>query len=410
MRILYLSQYFPPEAGATQTRAYEMARNLVRLGHAVTMIAEVPNHPSGIIPPEYRGKLVERSRLEGIEVLRVWVKASPVKSFRNRMLFYLSYMINASLAGLWLARGRYDLIYASSPPLFVGGAALALSYLKRIPMLFEVRDLWPESAVALGELSNPRAVAWATRLEKACYRRARAIVVVTEGIRQRLLQRGLAQDKVKLVPNGANVELFRFDPQGRQRWRQELGLADQFVVIYAGIHGIAQGLETLVEAARGLQSEVQVHFLLVGDGPKKAEITELVRDYGLANLTLLGEKPREAMPALLSAADAAVIPLRKLEIFKGALPSKMFDSWACERPVLLSVAGEAQKVMETAQAGIFVEPEDAQALAQAILELRDRPELRRQMGQRGRAFTEEHYSRQAQAEQLAKIMQTVLDS
>jgi glycosyltransferase involved in cell wall biosynthesis len=189
-----------------------------------------------------------------------------------------------------------------------------------------------------------------------------------------------------------------------------LGLEDQFVVIYAGIHGIAQGLETLVEAARGLQSEVQVHFLLVGDGPKKAEITELVRDYGLANLTLLGEKPREAMPALLSAADAAVIPLRKLEIFKGALPSKMFDSWACERPVLLSVAGEAQKVMETAQAGIFVEPEDAQALAQAILELRDRPELRRQMGQRGRAFTEEHYSRQAQAEQLAKIMQTVLDS
>jgi colanic acid biosynthesis glycosyl transferase WcaI len=410
MRILYLSQYFPPEAGATQTRAYEMARNLVRLGHAVTMIAEVPNHPSGIIPPEYRGKLVERSRLEGIEVLRVWVKASPVKSFRNRMLFYLSYMINASLAGLWLARGRYDLIYASSPPLFVGGAALALSYLKRIPMLFEVRDLWPESAVALGELSNPRAVAWATRLEKACYRRARAIVVVTEGIRQRLLQRGLAQDKVKLIPNGANVELFRFDPQGRQRLRQELGLEDQFVVIYAGIHGIAQGLETLVEAAKQLHSAAQVHFLLVGDGPKKAEITELVRDYGLANLTLLGEKPREAMPALLSAADAAVIPLRKLEIFKGALPSKMFDSWACERPVLLSVAGEAQKVMETAQAGIFVEPEDAQALAQAILELRDRPELRQQMGQRGRAFTEGHYSRQAQAEQLAKIMQTVLDS
>jgi colanic acid biosynthesis glycosyl transferase WcaI len=410
MRILYLSQYFPPEAGATQTRAYEMARNLLRLGHAVTMIAEVPNHPSGIIPPAYRGKLVERSQLEGIEVIRVWVKASPIKSFRNRMLFYLSYMAGASLAGLLLAHGRYDLIYASSPPLFVGAAALALSALRRIPMLFEVRDLWPESAVALGELSNPRAVAWATRLEEACYRRARVIIVVTEGIRRRLLQRGLVGDKVHLIPNGANVDLFHFDPGARRRVRQELSLGEKFVAIYAGIHGVAQGLETMVEAARRLQADSQIHFLLVGDGPKKAELVELVRQYKLANVTLLDEQPRPAIPALLSAADAAVIPLRKLEIFKGALPSKMFDSWACERPVLLSVDGEARQVMEAARGGVFVEPEDPQALAQAILELRRQPELRQQMGSRGRSFTERHYSRRAQAEQLAGIMQAVLKS
>jgi colanic acid biosynthesis glycosyl transferase WcaI len=407
MRILYLSQYFPPEAGATQTRAYEMARNLVRLGHTVTMLAEVPNHPSGIIPPEYRGKLVERSRLEGIDVMRVWVKASPVKSFRNRMLFYLTYMVNASLAGLLLARGRYDLIYASSPPLFVGGAALALSYLRRIPMLFEVRDLWPESAVALGELSNPRAVAWATRLEQACYRRAAAIVVVTEGIRQRLLQRGQAESKLHLVPNGANVELFHFDAQARARLRQELGLGEKFVVIYAGIHGVAQGLETLLEAARELQNQAQVHFMLVGDGPKKAEIAGLAEQMNLSNLTLMDEQPRAAIPALLSAADAAIIPLRKLEIFKGALPSKMFDSWACERPVLLSVDGEARRVMEAARGGVFVDPEDAHALAGAILALRDDPELARQMGLRGRRYTEQNYSRQAQAEQLAGIMDAV---
>jgi colanic acid biosynthesis glycosyl transferase WcaI len=407
MRILYLSQYFPPEAGATQTRAYEMARNLVRLGHTVTMLAEVPNHPSGIIPPEYRGKLVERSRLEGIDVMRVWVKASPVKSFRNRMLFYLTYMVNASLAGLLLARGRYDLIYASSPPLFVGGAALALSYLRRIPMLFEVRDLWPESAVALGELSNPRAVAWATRLEQACYRRAAAIVVVTEGIRQRLLQRGQAESKLHLVPNGANVELFHFDAQARARLRQELGLGEKFVVIYAGIHGVAQGLETLLEAARELQNQAQVHFMLVGDGPKKAEIAGLAEQMNLSNLTLMDEQPRAAIPALLSAADAAIIPLRKLEIFKGALPSKMFDSWACERPVLLSVDGEARRVMEAARGGVFVDPEDAHALAGAILALRDDPELGRQMGLRGRRYTEQNYSRQAQAEQLAGIMDAV---
>jgi colanic acid biosynthesis glycosyl transferase WcaI len=410
MRILYLSQYFPPEAGATQTRAYEMARNLVRLGHAVTIVTEIPNHPSGIIPPEYRGKLIERSKLEGIDVIRVWVKASPIKNFRNRMLFYLTYMVNASLAGLLLAGGRYDLIYASSPPLFVGGAALALSYLRRTPLLFEVRDLWPESAVALGELSNQRAVNWATRLEEACYQRARAIVVVTEGIQARLLQRGLPEKKVHLIPNGANVEMFHYDLQGRQRVRQEMDLNDKFVVIYAGIHGVAQGLETLVEAARLLQVDTQVHFLLVGDGPQKAKIVDLVSQYQLSNLTLMDEQPRATLPALLSAADAAVIPLRKLEIFKGALPSKMFDGWACELPVLLSVDGEARKVMEEAEAGIFINPEDPPALVQAILELRAQPDAGRLMGAHGRDFTERHYSRRTQAEQLAKLMQKVLNT
>lgn len=408
MRILYLSQYFPPEAGATQTRAHEMGRNWVRLGHRVTAIGEVPNHPSGIIPPEYRGKWWERADLDGIEVLRVWVKASPVKNFRNRMAFYLTYMLNAALAGLFLARGRFDLVYASSPPLFVGGAALAISFLRRIPLVFEVRDLWPESAVALGELSNPKAVALATRLEEACYRRARKIVVVTEGIRERLLERGYPAEKVLLVPNGANVDMFRYQAGERARVRKELGLGEErFVVVYAGIHGLAQGLESVVETARRLQERPEIHFVFVGDGPKKADIVALSAQWGLANLTLLPEQARERMPALLSAADACVIPLKKLELFKGALPSKMFDAWACERPVLLSVDGEARRVMETAAAGVFVPPEEPAALAEAILTLQANPLLREQMGRRGRTYTEAHYSRQALAERLAGELETL---
>ncbi len=172
MHILYLSQYFPPEVGATQTRAYEMARGLVRAGHRVTMLTEVPNHPSGIVPPAYRGKWFERSELDGIDVLRVWVKASPVKTFKSRMAFYLSYMANATLVGALKARGPFDVVYATSPPLFVGAAGLALHGLKRAPFVFEVRDLWPESAVALGELRSPRAIAWAGKLEELCYNRA----------------------------------------------------------------------------------------------------------------------------------------------------------------------------------------------------------------------------------------------
>lgn len=408
MRILYLSQYFPPEAGATQARALEMARNWVKLGHTVTMLAEIPNHPSGIIPPEYRGKLYERSLLEGIDVIRIWVKASPIKNFRNRMLFYLSYMLNSALAGVFLAHGRYDLVYATSPPLFVGASGLFLSWFKRIPFVFEVRDLWPESAVELGELSNPRAIALATRLENACYRRARLIVVVTQGILDRLIGRGIDAAKLILIPNGANVELFQPRETARARLRQELGLEGRFVAIYAGIHGIAQGLETVIEAAALLKDDPTIHFLLVGDGPKKAELINLAQRYNLPNLTFIPEQPRETIVDYLSAADVALIPLRNLDLFKGALPSKIFDAWACELPVIINVEGEATRIILQAQAGISIPPENPQALAEAVRSLSTQKGACREMGKRGREFTLQRFSRQSQAQRLAQSLENLI--
>ena len=405
MHILYLSQYFPPEVGATQTRAYEMARGLVQAGHRVTMIAEAPNHPSGIVPREYRGKWVERSQLDGIDVLRVWVKASPVKTFRSRMAFYLSYMADAALVGALWARGPFDVVYATSPPLFVGAVGLALHSLKRAPFVFEVRDLWPESAVALGELNSPRAIAWAGKLEELCYNRASRIVVVTEGIRQRLLDRGYPASKLALIPNGANTELFQRQPELGQQFRAEHGLAsDAFVAVYAGIHGIAQGLETLLNAADALRNESGIRFVFVGEGPVKAELQTLRAKLDLDNVLMLPEQPRSAMPAILSAADAAMVPLRKLELFQGALPSKMFDAWACELPLLLSIDGEARRTLEAAQGGLYVPPEDAAALAKAIRALAAQPDRGLSLGQNGRRYTEQHHSRQAQARALEKLL------
>ena len=404
MRILYLSQYFPPEVGATQTRAHEMARGLVQAGHQVTMIAEVPNHPHGIIPSAYRGKLYERATLDGIDVIRVWVKASPVKDFRSRMAFYLSYMVMAALAGLFLARGRFDALYATSPPLFVGGAALIISFLRRIPLIFEVRDLWPESAVALGELKNPRAIRLAAWLEERCYARARQIIVVTQGIYQRLVERGIPTDKLVFIPNGANTDLFQPQPEAAQALRQELGLDDAFVVLYAGIHGIAQGLELLLECARRLENNPSIRFLFVGEGPVKADLMAQAQKMGLSNVIFYGEVARERVPAFLSLAQVAVVPLRKLDLFEGALPSKMFDAWACACPTLVTIGGEAKAVLEQAAAGIWVAPEDAEALRAAILRLVDEPAQVRQMGENGRRFVAEHYSRQAQAQQLEKLL------
>lgn len=407
MRILYFTQYYPPEVGATQTRAHEMAAFLTEQGHHVTIITEVPNHPSGIIPPDYRGRLSERKLEDGIDVLRLWVWASPEKTFKSRMRFYLSYMSMAALAGA-LIRGKYDLVYATSPPLFVGASGLASATVRRIPFVFEVRDLWPESAVALGELSGKRAIKAAEALEGLLYRRAARVVAVTQGIYDRLSERRVECDKLALVPNGANTEHFRFRAEGRAAVRTQLGLQDKFVVMYAGIHGIAQGLETLLEAASILQDSPDVHLLFVGEGPRKAALTQRLADLGLQNVTMLPEVPSGKMPSYLSAADCTIVPLRDEPLFRGALPSKMFESWAAERPIVLSVAGEAQRVLERANAGIACRPEDPAGMARAIRTLHDNPAAAQEMGKRGRAFVLSHYSRRAQAQTLEQLLTTLI--
>ena len=407
MRVLYLSQYFHPEVGATQTRAYEMAHYLVSAGHHVTMLTEVPNHPSGIIPPEYRGKLYERSELDGINVIRVWVKASPRKTFSTRMLFYLSYMVNATLAGLLLARGHYDVIYATSPPLFVGGAALALSYLRRIPLVFEIRDLWPESAVALRELTNPRFIRWATWLEGLCCRRAERIVVTAREMAGYLTKHGIEDEKIVVIRNGSNTDLFRFDAAARRRYRQSLELADKFVVVYAGLLGIAQGLRSVLDAAKLLADrDPQIHFLIIGSGPERENLQQYALDLGLTNLTFMPAQPRETIPAYLSASDVALVSLTRKRLL-GALPSKMFDAMACQRPVVLSAEGEARQILEQAEAGIFVEPENPAAMAAAIVKLKQSPESRIRMGMNGRRAVERYYSRRAQADQLLRLLNTL---
>jgi glycosyltransferase involved in cell wall biosynthesis len=403
VRILYFSQYFPPEVGATQTRAFEMSRFLAEQGHHATVVTEFPNHPSGIMPPGYRGRLSERKIENGVDVLRLWVRASPEKTFSSRMQFYLSYMGMATLAGS-LLRGRYDVVYATSPPLFVAPAGLIAATIRRIPFVLEVRDLWPESAVALGELTNSRAIWLAERLESLLYNRAQRIVAVTRGIEQTLAAKGIPTSKVALIPNGANTDHFHFDAEGAQAVRQELGLQDHFVVMYAGIHGIAQGLETILSAADFLRDRADIIFLFVGEGPRKAALLEMAAQLGLQNVRFLKEVASDRMPAYLSAADCTIVPLRDEPVFQGALPSKMFEVWSCERPIILSAAGEAEEVVKQAGGGIVAPPEDAGALARAILYLQSDRDEGRRMGQRGREFVMANYSRREQARKLEALL------
>ena len=406
MRILYLSQYFPPETGATQTRSFEMAKHLVKQGHEVTVIANVPNHPSGIIHPEFKKTWCKKVEMEeGVEAVYVKVLAFPDKSFYKRIAFYLSYTLAAVLAGILVCRKKYDCIYATSPPLFVGMAGLALHWIKRIPLNFEVRDLWPSSAVELGLVKNKTAIKMSTVLEEAIYRASKKIVVVTKGIRDSLDQRGFDNGKIAVIPNGATVDSFFKDDDAGLKKRRELGLEDKFTILYAGLIGEAQDLDTVLDAAEILKKEAWPEFIIVGEGPRLQELRAKAQSMKLENLRFVGGRPRSEMPAFFSAADAALVPLKDRAIFRAANPSKMFDAMCCETPVLLGVKGEAAGILKKARAGIAYEPENPADLVRAIQEMRSLEKSQREeMGKNGRRRVVKHHSRERAAKDLEQVL------
>lgn len=407
MRILYLSQYFPPEIGATQSRARAMTRGLALAGHEVTVITEVPNHPVGEIHPEYRGRAVWRQREGGVDVRRVWVHTRPEKGTLDRLLFYSTFMAMATIEGVFRCRGRYDIIYVTSPPLPVAAAALAIRLAKRIPMVLEIRDLWPESAEQLGELNSGTARRWSRSLESAAYRKARHIVAVTGGIHARLLERGIAGSKVTVIPNGADTELFRPAPRD-PKLRESVGIPhDAFVAIYAGLHGLAHGLETVLEAARLLGRESGIWFLMVGEGPEKSSLERLATELGLRNVRFHDAVPEEELAAWIRSADVGIDTRRDLPISAGTLPVKMFSYLACGRPVLLAGRGEARELVSAAQVGVCVDPENPTALADALVSMKSRPDERAAWSENGPPFVREHYSRTALAADLVKLLDRV---
>ncbi|RLB12682.1 MAG: glycosyltransferase WbuB [Deltaproteobacteria bacterium] len=407
MNILYLSQYFPPEIGATQTRAYEMASNLVKSGHRVTVMTEIPNHPLGIIFEGYRSSLKSIEYMDGIEVIRSWVYTNPIKKFYSRMLFYTSYMVTTVLNSLTL-KNNYDLIFATSPPLFVGLAGLIISKIKKAPFVLEVRDLWPESAVVLGELNNPHLVKASSSIAELLYKRAEKIIAVTTGIYRYLLNKNyISREKVHFIPNGANTDLYKPGKKDAQLL-QTLGIdTSQFLVLYAGIHGLIHGLEAVIRAAHILKDK-RISFVFIGDGVKKKDIMRLAKSYLLKNVTFINSVPENLLPRYIQSCDAGIATTIKSELCKGTLPVKMFSYMACAKPVILGVDGEARQVIEKAKAGIYAEPEDPEDMAKAILTLKDNPRLCREMGKNGRRYVEKHYSRERLAKKLEQCLLDVI--
>lgn len=404
MRVLLFTQFYPPEVGATQFRMEYFARHLAEAGHEVTVITEVPNHPAGVIHPEYRGSLWRASTENGIRVIRLWVATSPQKTFFTRLGFYLTYACGATLAALLVAGRRHDVVFLTSPPLTVGIPGLVYSWLRRVPLVLDVRDLWPVLAVEMGEMRNPRVIALARRLEVLLYRRAARITVVTRGFARYVREHGVGEDRILLLPNGVEPEVFHpAAPDGDLQ--RELGLDGKFVVGFYGNHGIAQDLEGVLDAARLLASDDRIRFLFVGEGPVKSALVARRLQEGLRHVTFLPQVPQATILRYVSLATVVIVPLRKLELFKTFIPSKMFDFLACAKPVVLSVDGEARQILEESGGGIFVPPGDPQALADTLRHLAGSSQgTLAETGEAGRAYVSRHYRRKDQAARLEQLL------
>lgn len=358
MKILYVTQYFPPETGAGARRAYEMAAAWNKAGAEVTVVCPFPSYPEGRVAEGYRGRFKVREEIDGISVVRVPIYTRPTKTFATRIGNYASFALTGAGAAFFAARP--DVVYVSSPPLPVGLAGL-LTRLRGARFFFEVRDLWPESAKAVGELNDGALYRGAEAFERWCYARAEKIIVVTAGIRSRLIARGIPEGKLVLARNGANLaRLAAANVAPLDEARPGLRL------FYGGLLGLAQGIPAVLEGIRRLANEPDFHFTVAGAGPFGGAVAEAAQGELAGRLTMLGNLPAAEVPAQIGAADICLVPLGKDELFRGALPSKMFEAWALGRPVLLSAAGEAARLVAQTQAGIVVPPEDPGSLAEAV--------------------------------------------
>ena len=406
MHILYVSQYFPPETGAPAARVSELARAWVEAGHQVTVLTGLPNHPTGIVPPEYQHRVLVREDFHGVRVVRTWIYAAANRGLLRRSLAYASFAASATLWGQ-LHVARPDVLVATSPQFLCAVAGHAIARLRSLPFVFEVRDLWPESIVAVGALPEGHPIVRGlTLVERYLYRQADRIVVVTDSFSSRLRERGVAANKIDVVKNG--VDLERFVPGSRDTpLRARLGLAGKFVVSYVGTHGMAHGLDRVLDVAAALRPQNQIRFLFVGEGAERPRLEARAKAEALDNVLFLGPLPRDAMSEVYATSNLCLVPLRKTELFQSVLPSKIFEILAMARPLLLSVDGEARALVEASGGGVYVPPEDASAMAEAILRLAQDPAACRAMGDRGRAYVTEHFDRKRLAARYLGILQAV---
>jgi len=382
LKLLILSQYFPPETGAPQNRLFQLAKKLHSLGVEITVLTAMPNYPEMKIFDGYRGKCFHYEILDGLPVYRCWIYAGSSKSIVPRLLNYFSFVFTSFLTGIF-RMGRFDFILCESPPLFLGISAYLISLFKGSKLIFNVSDLWPESAEKLGLVTNRTLLTLATKLEEFLYRKSILITGQTKGIVNNISGR-FPSKRVIWLKNGIDPVEFG-KTKIKMDWRSTAGFKEQdFLFIYAGIMGYAQGLEVILHAANILRNHRDIHFILVGDGPLLNSLEELKRTLNLDNVHFYRNRPKREVLPMIESADAAIVPLRRLELFKGAIPSKIYETLAMGKPILLGVEGEAKELfIEEGKSGWAFVPEDSNDLSEIIKYLSKNREEMKIAGERG---------------------------
>jgi glycosyltransferase involved in cell wall biosynthesis len=402
MRILLVTHYFPPEIGAPQARLSELARYWAEAGDDVTVLTGMPNHPTGIVPSKYRGKVRLEEEADGYRVIRTWLYATPNEGIVKKTLGHLSFMVTSVLLGARKS-GRADTVVVSSPTFFAIFAAWLLAKLKRASLVVEIRDLWPAIFVELGVLTNPRVIRVLEGLELWAYGQADKVVVVSEGFRDNLIQRGVPACKVHTIRNGVDLDRFSQAQRTEPELRTRLGARDdETVVLYIGAHGLSHGLDSVLDAA-ALLVDQPIHVALVGEGANKKSLEAKLRELGIHNVTMLAGVPRDDVPGLLAAADICLVPLRDVPLFATFIPSKIFEYFGAGKAVIGAVRGEPAQILREGGA-VVVDPDDARVLAAAIARLAADPDLRAAMGAQGRAYVERNFDRRELADDYRKVM------
>lgn len=408
MRILFFSHYFPPERNAPAARTFTHCRRWVAAGHAVTVVTCAPHHPRGVLYPGYRNVLRQVEYVDGIRVVRCLTLLGANEGTWKRSANFLFYLVSAVCCAM--LEERPDIVIATSPQFFCGWAGVVTGALRHRPVLIEIRDLWPESIAAVGALRARLVMRVLETLERGMYLAARHIVTVGDGYRDGLIQRGVDPECVSVVMNGVDGNLF-FPGNGDQELADRMGVAGRFCVTYCGAIGLAHGLEVVLRAARLLleRGRSDIVFLLVGDGARLDALRDEALRTGIDNVLFAGALDRAAIPAVLSVSDACLVHLRKERTFTAVMPSKIFESAAMERPIILGVQGFAREFVTKAGCGICVEPENEEELVKAVLRLADDAELRKRLGAAGREYVTERFDCSRLAACYLAIIERVVD-
>ncbi len=371
MRILFITDNFPPEVNAPATRTFEHAKEWVEAGVEVTIMTCFPNFPQGKIYDGYKNRLKQVEVIEGMRVVRLWSYMSANQGFMKRTLDYMSFAWMSSVFGLF---EKADVIIATSPQFFTTWAGWFLSKLKRKPWIFELRDLWPESIATVGAMKkSSRAYRILEKVELGLYRSSDLVIPNTPAFKKNLVSRGIDESRMHVIANGANLELFD-SKRTNEKLKQEIGIKEDFVVGYIGTHGMAHSLDFIIRSISEANFE-NIHFLFIGDGAEKQKLKEIAKQDELKNVTFLDPIPKEQIPDYLAMTDASLVPLKKSDTFKTVIPSKIFEACAMGKPIILGVEGQAKEIIDEFGAGVSFEPENSSEFADAVIRLAGDKEL-----------------------------------